>query len=97
MSATPTQSPAAQSPSAQSPEDVAERVRATVAEHFEVPVDTITRDTSAEDVEGWDSVAHVELVLGLEEDYGIEFEPAELTAMNDVGALIDIIARKVGG
>ena len=76
---------------------VDEHVRRTIAEQFDVALDTIGRETSAEDIEAWDSLAHAELVLGLEEDYGIEFEPADLTAMDDVGALIDVISAKVGG
>ena len=73
---------------------IEERVRAFVAEHFGVPVESVTRETTADDIEAWDSMAHAEIVLGLEDEYGVEFEPAELVSMENVGALADTLAAK---
>lgn len=75
--------------------EVEARVRAYVADHFQVPVESVTRSTTADDIEGWDSMAHAEIVLGLEEEYGVEFDPAELVSMEDVGALADTLTAKV--
>ena len=76
-------------------DDIETRVRGYVAEQLKVPVERITRETTADDVEGWDSMAHAEIVLGLEDEYGVEFDPAELVSMEDVGALVDAIAAKL--
>ena len=48
---------------------------------------TITDATTAEDVEGWDSAAHISLMFGIEEEFGVRFSDEELTAFDNVGEL----------
>ena len=38
----------------------------------------LTDETTAEDVEGWDSLSHVQLVAVMEDDFGIEFSSREI-------------------
>jgi acyl carrier protein len=47
-------------------------------------------------VESWDSVQHLNLVLALEEQFGIQFEPEEMDAMKNIGAIAGLVARKNG-
>jgi acyl carrier protein len=63
---------------------------------FEDRALVITRDTTAEDVQGWDSFAHVNLILELENSFGLKFRLAELQELQCVGDVFDIIAKKVG-
>ncbi len=56
----------------------------------------ITRETTAKDVEGWDSLAHVRIVVAVEQKFGIRFTTTEMTDLPNVGAMIDAIARKIG-
>lgn len=51
-------------------------------------------DTVADDVDGWDSITHMKLVLAIEEFYRIRFESDEIAAPENVGALVDLIADK---
>ena len=53
--------------------------------------------TTAESVEGWDSLAHIQIVVGLERAFGIRFNAAELIDYQNVGALADGIQRKLAG
>lgn len=55
----------------------------------------LTPATTAADVRGWDSMAHVRLILAIEERFGIEFSNAELAMLSDVGKMVDGIAQKV--
>ena len=55
----------------------------------------ITDDTTAEDVEGWDSLSHVQLVAVMEDAFGIEFSSREILSWDNVGDLIDSILKKV--
>jgi acyl carrier protein len=57
----------------------------------------ITRDTTAADVEGWDSLMHVTLMLQVEGAFGIRMTSAEVTGLKNVGQLVDIIEKKRGG
>ena len=51
--------------------------------------------TVAEDVPGWDSDAHVNLVLAIEDYYHIRFDSDEIGAPENVGALTDLIDSKL--
>lgn len=56
---------------------------------------SVTEETTADDVEGWDSIAHVKLIIALESALGVRFETDEITAPDNIGQLADIIARKL--
>jgi acyl carrier protein len=56
---------------------------------------TITRDSSAEDVEEWDSLAHINLVSAIEQEFRIKFALGELQAMKNVGELVDLMEKKL--
>lgn len=51
--------------------------------------------TKADDVPGWDSQAHIELVIAAEERFGVHFRTADLDAMKNVGDFVASIARKL--
>ncbi|WP_129336151.1 acyl carrier protein [Cellulomonas endophytica] len=52
-------------------------------------------DTStAGDVEGWDSLAHLSVLFSLESRFGITFSDAEMGSIQDVGELVRIVERK---
>lgn len=55
-------------------------------------------EMTADDVEGWDSLAHINLVIALERRFGIKFATAEIARMKDdgqnVGTLIQLLATK---
>ena len=58
------------------------------------PALTVTRDTVAEDVPGWDSMAHIALVVEAECRFGITFQAAEIEALQRVGDLLRLIEAK---
>jgi acyl carrier protein len=51
----------------------------------------VTRETSAADVEGWDSLTHVTLMLSVEKRFGIRFKSAQVASLKTVGELADLI------
>ena len=59
---------------------------------YEIVVD---RTTSAPDVEGWDSLTHINLIVAIEREFKIRFTTAEVQGMKNVGDLIDSIAGKI--
>jgi acyl carrier protein len=56
---------------------------------------TPTAETTAEDVDGWTSLAHVRLVLTIEEAFGIRFSAAQVSSMANVGDLAATIHKKL--
>jgi acyl carrier protein len=56
---------------------------------------TLTRAMTADDVEGWDSLSHVNLIVTIEARCGIKFSQKELLTFKNVGDLMDSIAAKI--
>lgn len=54
---------------------------------------TVHRDLSAKDVEEWDSLAHVSLILAVEQAFGIRFRLGEVEGTRNLGELADLIAK----
>ena len=63
-----------------------------VFEDDEIEID---RHTTANDIDGWDSMSHMTLLMAIEEDFEIEFEEWEVSDLSDVGELIDLITEKL--
>jgi acyl carrier protein len=55
----------------------------------------ITDETVASDIPGWDSVAHINLILNIEMKFGIAFTSQELSSFENVGSLCRLIEKKV--
>jgi acyl carrier protein len=74
-----------------------DHIKAALAEVFEEvfgrPVELSDR-TTASDVEGWDSVAHILLILASERKFSVRFESSELANVPNVGAFIGLVEAK---
>jgi len=57
---------------------------------------TITREMTAQDIEAWDSLRHIQLLSEVEKAFGIKFKLREVLKMKNVGDLIDLIHAKQG-
>lgn len=54
----------------------------------------IDADTTADQTEGWDSFNHINIVVAIEQHFGIKFKTAEIESLRNVGELVALIARK---
>jgi acyl carrier protein len=57
----------------------------------------LTRATTARDVEGWDSLRNIQVVVGAEQAFGVSFTATEIDQLPNVGALVDLIRKKKSG
>lgn len=55
----------------------------------------ISRSTTAHDIEDWDSITHMVLITAVEQKYSIKFTLADLTTLNNVGDMVDIVASRL--
>ncbi len=55
----------------------------------------VTDATEADDVGEWDSANHVRLIIAIEESFHVQFATDEITAPENVGQLVDLIAGKL--
>lgn len=53
-------------------------------------------DMTADDIDGWDSVSHIQLIFAVEDEFGIRMSMKDLEGLSDVGALIETIRRRSG-
>jgi acyl carrier protein len=56
----------------------------------------ITAESSPENIDVWDSVQHLNLVLALEERFGLTLEPEEIEKMKNVGSIVAVLEGKLG-
>ena len=55
----------------------------------------LTDETSANDIEEWDSLSHIQLIVAIEKSFGIKFTSLEIMKWRNVGELVDsILSRK---
>ena len=54
----------------------------------------VNSDTKASDVDGWDSLAHIRLIVSIEKTLAMRFSAQEVSALKNVGDLVALILRK---
>ena len=54
----------------------------------------LTSATTAADIAGWDSFAHINLLLTIQSEFGVRFKAAEIEEMRNVGDLVNFVMRK---
>jgi acyl carrier protein len=56
----------------------------------------IQDEMTAKDIDGWDSLAQINLIIAIESEFGIRFGTNEISSLNNVGEIKRLIARKTG-
>ncbi len=74
--------------------EVFERITAIFREEFDDDSLIIVDETNAEDIEDWDSLAQVELVMTMEKEFQMKFNIQEIKTLKNVGEMADLILRK---
>ena len=72
-------------------------IKLVMAQVFQIEADSIDDDTSPESVERWDSLKHMQLIMALEDDFGIEFPGdliPELLSYKVIAASVDKLTAK---
>lgn len=72
-----------------------DRVRAMVADLFGLPLEEVRADSSPDNIETWDSLQHLNLVLALEQEFGMQFTPEEIEQLLSVELIAALVEEKV--
>jgi len=64
------------------------------ADILQEPVETITDETSPKTTTAWDSLRHIQVVMALEQAFGVSFSPPEVMTISSVGAVRDLLREK---
>lgn len=72
-----------------------DQLAATLRTLFKDDSLVVTAATTAADVPGWDSLAHIRFILAVEKGFGVKFRTAEISSFDNLGDLAAIIAQKL--
>jgi acyl carrier protein len=73
------------------------RVQRIVGDVFSIPIAHITLESSADTIESWDSLQHLNLILALEQEFGLQFTPEEIERLSSVGDINALLEQKLRG
>jgi acyl carrier protein len=76
--------------------DTVEQVRRIAADVFGKPAGSVTAETTPENMEEWDSVHHLNLMLALEQEFGVTLEPEEMEKMTSIRGIASFFETRRG-
>jgi acyl carrier protein len=78
-----------------SPSATLQKLSEIMEDTFDVEDIKIDENTTAEDIEEWDSLSHIRLVVAVEREFGIKFKNSELEGLMKVGDFVKLIDLKL--
>lgn len=77
-------------------ESLIEEVQEIMVDVFDLDDLQIDETTTAEDIEEWDSLSHIRLIVAVERKFGIKFKNSEIEGLMNVGGFVSMIETKIG-
>jgi acyl carrier protein len=77
------------------PQELHDRLQEIFRQVFDSETLVIRDETTAGDVEDWDSLAQINLIVGVEERFGVRFQTSEIRSLKNVGEFKRLIAGKL--
>ena len=76
-------------------DEVYETVNEVFRDVFDDPSITVEDSTTSDDVDGWDSLEHINLIAAIEQEFGVKFNMGQVVSMKNVGEMVDIIMSQL--
>jgi acyl carrier protein len=74
--------------------EIYEKLTAIFRDVFDEDGLSLTPETTADDVDGWDSLTHIRLVLAVSKTFGVKFSAFEIGNLKNVGEFATLIEKK---
>jgi acyl carrier protein len=75
--------------------EIFERLKKIIGQIVNNDQITLNNNTTADDVPGWDSFNHINIITGVEMEFGIRFNVAELESLKNVGDFVALIEKRL--
>lgn len=76
-------------------EEVFEKLTKIFQEYFDDDAIELNEETTADDIEDWDSLEHINLIVTIEKQFNMKFSMGEVTTMKNVGEMVTIIMDRI--
>ena len=76
-------------------EEVFARLNLVFQDVFDDNTIVVSENTTSDDIEDWDSLEHINLIVAVEQEFQIKFNMGEVTNMKNVGEMVDIILSRI--
>ena len=76
-------------------DEIMDKVRRIFWDVFDDETLDINDSTNSSDIEDWDSLEHITLVVSMEKEFGLSFDLKEVNKLANVGEMVDLIASKL--
>lgn len=76
--------------------EIIDRLQEIFRDVFDDVTILLTKDITANDIEDWDSLAQINLIMAIEKDFKIEFTLNDVSGLKNVGEMLEVIKRKIG-
>lgn len=76
-------------------EEIFDKVQETFRDVFDDEELVISDATNSDEIEDWDSLEHISLIVSMEKEFSMKFDLKEVNALKDVGEMVDLIKRKM--
>ena len=70
------------------------RIKKVMSDVFNIGVDSINSDSSPDNIENWDSLKHMNLIVALEEEFEVEFDDEEIVDSMNYALILNILSNK---
>ena len=72
-------------------------VRSIIADIMQVPIDLVGLDSTNENLQGWDSLSHLNLMLALENEFEVAFDKNEVMDCLSLISIVSLLDSKIAG
>ena len=76
--------------------EIQQELKQVLVNIFQASAGTISTKTTSDDVEKWDSMNHINMILALEQEFGIRYDEEQVVSMLSVGEIIDATKGMLG-
>lgn len=76
-------------------EEIFERVTDIFRDVFDDDELVISDSTNSEDIEDWDSLEHIQLIVGMEKEFKVKFDIKTVNSLENVGQMVDLILSMI--